>query len=531
MSTNDLTVKPSVKSMSRAALGCIISIYLLAGFLAVRNLATWRTRITYPGDESYEGCALAEMARLGQGVPIYAPPSDQGFAGATYGPLYYLTGSHLVNPYDPSYRPIRLLSALAILGCAVGCGLLTFWATRKRLAAFLSPLVFLSYGIVTFHGVSALSDSVALLFFFSAFLIAYRFRNSRAILLATPLMCLGFYYKPQYIAGPLAVMVFLFIEKQYSRFVQFIGGLALFGFGFLGFFQWIAFPGQEFWRHFFLYQATLMSWHQFKIGLLVFLLIFGVPILLAFEYLRLRPDRLLGCYLVCAVALGIATIGKETAFIQYFFESIIMVSVLVPALLAERIARGPAPYEVTMLLAIALFAGQWYTPPAPTPRAFAQYAAVESYLSANFPPGARAIGFRGGDLVQAGMNTPFSDLFQTELLAKRGVVSDRHLIDQIRAGWFSVIVLDFDLEKETDPIWLNYYLTPAVREAIGREYHPVQVLQVPEPERLWPQDRFYIYVPRSGEQSDGNGKSQSLSFPFAHLPPLVSHEVSIDSVR
>lgn len=94
-----------------------------------------------------------------------------------------------------------------------------------------------------------------------------------------------------------------------------------------------------------------------------------------------------------------------------------------------------------------------------------------------------------------------------------------------------MIVLDFDLEKETDPIWLNYYLTPAVREAIGREYHPVQVLQVPEPERLWPQDRFYIYVPRSGGQSDGNGKSQSLNFPFAHLPPLVSHEVSIDSVR
>ncbi|HXH49224.1 MAG TPA: hypothetical protein VNM47_07745 [Terriglobia bacterium] len=499
MSTTEITAQTAIRKSSRAVYFCILAAFLLAGFFAIRNLSSWHTRITYPGEESYEGCALAEIARLGQGIPIYAPPSDEGFAGATYGPLYYLVGSWLINPASPSYTPLRLLSALAILGCAAGCGLLAFWITRSQLTAYLSPLVFLSYGIVSFHGVSALSDSVALLLFFAGFLVAYRFRNSEGILLAAPLMCLGFYYKPQYIAGPLAVMLFLILEKRYARLAQFLGMLALFGFGLLGFFQWVVFPGQQFWRHFFLYQATLFSWYQFKIGLLVFVLMFGVAVLLAFEYLRTHPDRMLICYFGCAVILGIVTIGKQTAFIQYFFESILMVSVLVPALVLKRAEKGKYPVDIMVLLAIALFAGQWYTPPAPAPSARGQFEAVQSYFRQNFPPHAQAIGLRGGDLIQAGFDTPFSDLLQTELLARRGVLSDEHLLKQIRAGWFSLIVLDFDLQKETDPIWLNYYLTPAAREAIKGSYRVVDSLQVPDPEKLWEKDRFYIYIPKFNE--------------------------------
>jgi hypothetical protein len=39
---------------------CSISAFLLAGFFAVRNVSAWPARISYPGDESYEGVALAE---------------------------------------------------------------------------------------------------------------------------------------------------------------------------------------------------------------------------------------------------------------------------------------------------------------------------------------------------------------------------------------------------------------------------------------------------------------------------------------
>ncbi len=507
MTKIEKTSKFLTKRISKRSLICVLAAFSLAGFFTVRNLSTWRTRMIYPGNESYEGCALAETVRLAQGLPIYAPPSDKGFAGATYGPLYYLVGSRLVNPDNPSYLPLRILSALAILGIAVCCSLLAFWVTRSRLAAVLSPLFLMSYGIVTFHGISALSDSVALLFFFSGFLVAYRYRNSKALLLSAPLMCLGFCYKPQYIAGSLAVMAFLLIEKRYARLVQFLGALAFFGFGLLGILQWLAFPGQELWRHFFLYHITVFSWYQFKIGLLVYVLMFGVAVLLAFEYLRTYPDRLLLCYMVCAVVLGLITIARATAFIQYFFDTIFLVSVLMPALLIRKIREGYSPADVLFLLAIALFAGQWYTPPAPGPGAVRQFDTVQSYFRTKFPPHARAMGLRSGDLVQAGLDTPFSDLLQTKILAQRGVLSDEHLLRRIRAGWFSFIVLDFDLNKETDPVWLNYYLTPGARDAIKSSYRVVDSLQVPEPEKLWEQDRFYVYLPRSnklrGDESTG----------------------------
>jgi hypothetical protein len=106
------------------------------------------------------------------------------------------------------------------------------------------------------------------------------------------------------------------------------------------------------------------------------------------------------------------------------------------------------------------------------------------------------LGYRGGDLVQAGFDTPFADLFQTELLARHGVVPDQYLLERIRGRWFAGIVLDFDLETERNPQMLNMYLTLPVRDAIEQNYEIADQITVPTPERLNPQDRFYVYVPR-----------------------------------
>lgn len=101
-----------------------------------------------------------------------------------------------------------------------------------------------------------------------------------------------------------------------------------------------------------------------------------------------------------------------------------------------------------------------------------------------------AIGLRGGNLVQVGFNTMFSDLLQTELLARHGIVSDRHLFKQTRTGWFSLIVLDFDLSHKTDSIRLDYYLTQSARDAITSGYRVVGSLAVPQLTILFPQDRL-----------------------------------------
>ncbi|MGA7920924.1 MAG: hypothetical protein WCA38_14780 [Candidatus Acidiferrales bacterium] len=88
----------AIPDRPRVSVAFWVIVFLVAGGLAVRNLSTWPARMFYPGEESYEGSALVEITRLAQGVPIYAPPSENGFAAATYGPLYYVVGSRLVDP-------------------------------------------------------------------------------------------------------------------------------------------------------------------------------------------------------------------------------------------------------------------------------------------------------------------------------------------------------------------------------------------------------------------------------------------------
>lgn len=477
---------------------CGLAAFLLTGLFLARNLATWPARLSYPGDESYEGVALAEIVHLRQGVPIYAPDAVDGFDAATYGPLFYLVGKHLIDESKPSYFPLRLLSMLAILGCAFGCGLLAFWLTRSYLAAFLSPLVFLSYGMVTGHAIQALSDGVAVFLSFAGFLVAYRLRAGRAIFLAAPLMILGFYFKPQFVAGPLAVFVFLLIDRRYREAGEFAVLLASGGIVVLAIFQRVVFPGQAFWRHFLVYQTSLLTWHRFERALFVFTILMLLAIVFGVEYLRTYPDKLLSCYLSFAVLLGVLTYSKDGSDVHYFLESAILLSVLVPSLLAKQIGLRTPPYDLVLLLGVMLLAGQWLTRRPPQPSDFAQNHDVQSYLRRNFPSHARSLGVAPGDLLQAGLETPFSGLFQLVQLAHRGVVSDRDLAAQIASCRFSVITLPFDIQQEQDPYWLSFYVTPLLLQAMKRHYALVTSLDLPSPTKERPQARFYVYVPRCG---------------------------------
>lgn len=471
--------------------------FLVVSFFAAKNLSTWPARIQYPGEESYEGFPLCDIVNLEQGVPIYREGAVKGFDGAIYGPLYYLLGTHLVNPSNPSYLPLRLLSVVAILGCAACCGVLAFWLSGSYAAALLSLLMFLSYGMTSDYGISALSDGVSLLLFFSGFLVAYRFRHSRAILLSAPLICIGFYYKPQYIAGPLAVFGFLLLKKRYRRAAEFAGLLTFWGLGSFAYFQWAQFSGQAFWRHFLSYDTPLFSWHLLAVGSIVFGFMLGIPLLLSADYLRRYPDKLLACYLACAVLLGLATIGKEGSNVHYFFECILVVSVLIPVLIARNTANGTHTAEVVIMVALSVLLGQAYRRPVPTPADFARNHAILTFLHGHFPTHSKALGVFPGDLIQAGLDVPFVDLFQLSHLARQGKLSDRGLVGQIRGRRFAVIVLDIDLHTEHNPERLNYWLTGPMRNAIRADYTLSTRLAAPSPVRIWNEPWFYIYTPKA----------------------------------
>jgi len=471
--------------------------FLLAGIFAGRNLATWPARLSYPGQQGSEGVPLVEMLHLREGVAIYARPSQNGFDVAVYGPLFYLLGSRLVNPDKPSYFPLRLLSVAGMLGCAAGCGLLAFWLSRSYLAAFLGPMIFLSYQMVTSFGTLGPSDSVALLLFFFGFLVAYRFRSSRTLLLGAPLMTLGVFYKAQYIAGPVAVVLFLFLTKQYRRAAEFTGLLGVCVLGLFALFQEVVFHDQAFWRHLLVYGASTLSLPRLEQSLLVFAIMLLLPLLFVVEYLRKFPDKMISCYLICAAFLGIFTYCREGSGVQYFFESVLALSALLPVALARKVAQRVIPLDLIVALGLTLIAAQAFgvTPP-PRPSDMVKYQAMQSFLRRTVPAHATALGLTAGDLAQAGLETPFPDLYLISLLARRGKLSDGDLVSQIYAQRFSVIVLDVNLEKERDPAWLNYCLTQSLRAAIGRDYELEATLDMPSPEKQRPPERFWVYVPR-----------------------------------
>jgi hypothetical protein len=484
------------KSRSRLALSLLP--FLIAGFFAVRNLATWPARMSYPGDEAYEGVALADMVHLRQGVPIYAAGARDGFSDGTYGPLYYMLGARLTDPSKPSYLPLRILSVFAMLGCAVCCGVLAFWLTRVYWVACLSPLVFLAYGMVTGHGILALSDGGAVFLAFLGFLVAYRFRNGRGVWLAAPVMVLSFFYKPQYIAGPCAVMLYLLIEKRYKLAAGFAGIVAACGLGLLGFFQFAVFPGQAFWRHFLFFQAPLLSWRGFfRRALVAFVVLIFLPLTFGIEYLRMHRDKLIASYLFVGLALGMLTYSKDGSGAHYFFESVFVLCAVVPAVIADKLPGRVYPMDLIVFLGVMLFLAQWQTKRPPQPADITKYEAMQSFLRRNFSPHALSLCSNPGELLQAGLDAPFAGVFQLEALAQRGVVSDRQLVDRVRSRQFALIILRIDAQREKDPYWETFALTSGVLRAVRSEYQLDATFDMPAPLRERPEDRFYVYVPRS----------------------------------
>lgn len=479
------------------------SALLLAGLFAGLHVSTWPVRLRYPGElNDTEGMRLVEMQHLREGIPIYAPATAERFDAAIYGPLYYLIGSRLIDPDKPAYLPLRLLATLGTLGCAAASGLLAFQLGRSVLAAALAPLLVLSYGFVSYYGTSSRADSLALCLSMAGVVVAYRFRESPRVLLAMPVFLAAFFYKQQFVAAPLAVFAFLVLEKRFRRAAAFAGLMTVGVLGLLALFQFVVFPGQAFFRHFFFYNLLPFSWTQLKGGDIVFAVMFVVPMFVGFEFVRVHRDKYLACYLLAAAIIALLAVGKEGSGTNYFLESILILAAPCAALLAERIAQPARAIELLVLLAVTIFAGQSLTPAAPQPDDFARDRAMQDYLRKNFPPRTCALGYHTGDLVRADLATPVSDLFQYAQLVRAGRLSDQDLAAALERRQFRVITLAFDLQAGKDQSGLKRSLTERWAKTVIENYQPAESLPLPGPERFHADDRFYAWVPRTNAPRD-----------------------------
>jgi len=507
MTNAEKSESPGAAGIARRGRFAAVAGVLLAGGFAVWQLSAWPVRFRYPGEWcGIEGMRLAEMQHVRQGIPIYAPASAERFDATIYGPLFYLIGSRLIDPDKPAYLPLRLLAALGTLGCSVAAGWLAFRISGRRLAAALAPLIFLSYGFVSFYGTSARADSWALFLTFCGVLVAHQFRGHSKMLFAAPFFLLSLFYKQQFVAAPLAIFLFLILERRYRLAAAFAAAMASGAAVLLALFQFVVFRGQDFFLHFFRYNLLPFSWLQFKGALIVFGLLFLVPILVGLECLRVHREKFLACYLACAVGFALLGVGKVGSDTNYFLECVLILSVLFAVLLASRIAEPARATELLVLLVVATALALLITPSTPSRRDFERDRALQDYLRANFPPGTRALSYYAGDMIRAGLEMPVSDLFQHTWLAHAGRLDDRGLVWQLEKHNYGVVVLDIDLETEKQRYWLDYSLTEPVRRAIQTEYRLATTLEMPEVEKLRSEARLYVWVPRTEAGADSRTK-------------------------
>jgi hypothetical protein len=467
----------------------------LAAVFAALQLCRWPVRVRYPGEfEVPEGIALAETTLLREGEPVYEPATAETFRSMIYGPLFYLLGSRLVDPQEPAYQPLRILAMFAALALAGACGLLAGWITKSQAAVVLGSLMFLAFSSVTRFAVSARPDTVALLLCFSGFLVAYRFRDSNRILWSIPFMVLGAYYKQQFMVAPLAVLLFLVLEKRYRTALQFAALLGAAGLSLLAAFEFVVFRRQSFLLHFVIYNVLPFSLWEGLARLLLYANIFLIPCVMAAWFLRWRSDRLLACYLGCALVLLPLMISKKGAGPNFVFEPLLIACPLVAGYVIVSMSRPERAAAAIALLGAALWLGRfdWHQFD-PSPQDFAQERAVQTFLRVNFPPQTPGLGHFAGDLLRAGLRTPITDLYQYSWLICEGAFKDQTLVAQIRQRRFGVIMLAQDLTSETaahSP--RGVCLTEPVHQAILQNYRLSEKFEF----QLWDKRQYYAWVRR-----------------------------------
>jgi hypothetical protein len=480
---------------------------LLAGAAAVHQVSHWPMRFRYPGEEDYiEGTKLGEMVDLRRGIPIYAPTSPERFEAANYGPLYYLLGARLVNVNQPAYLPLRLLSLAGTLALAVASGMLAFHLSQSVFAAILAPLLLLNHPFVARYGASARPDMVGLFLAFVGLIIAVRHRNSRAILLSAPWTLLSFFYKQQFLAVPLAILLFLLIEKRFRHALEYVGVMAAGELGMLAAFTWLVFPRQAFLQHFVTYNALPFDKNTLLEGSLVFGSSLLIPFAGSFKFLKRYPNPLVlySMRVASYLALFVRTAGMDT---NHFLECVAILTCLFAAHLATaKPFRSAAGSVASLGLCLLLFALLFV--PNPTAQNFDQDKALQSYLRAHFPPGTKALGYYVGDLVRAGLDVPINNLWSFTQFVKMGKLSDRELQSQLEAGRFGLVLLDFDLRHPISREATELYTTESMRSAILGNYVLKASFPIPELEKTdFGNGHSYIWVPRAAASSRAGSQS------------------------
>lgn len=432
------------------------------------GLGIWLFRIIQnidaPAIEYSEGFIVYLSQLFGSGQWQYTGLDGPPFQTSFYTPLFYLIHGGLGGSLITG-RLLDILCALVSMGLV---SLIIYHITKSKALSLIGALLPATQFIFIQWSLILKTDLMALMFELAGIYVALRFRKSPWLLASIPLFTLAFFTKQSFIAGPLAVAVYLWLEsRNRGSFAPFVVGMViivLIPLVVLGFIT-----EGEFLRQMFLYQRTdpmfqgivnYGQWLVFDFWTLLPALIMGM--FFAFN----RPKHLLTIYAGVSILIALASIARPGSSQIYMFETIFALALIAPIGLNDVIRERSkyANIYIAMLVIIPLITmfsgGLTYTS---TPDYERKVADAQALIAdADYP----ILTENANMVLDAGKSPYLCDPFVFMNLASLGMWDEQPLLDDLNSQ-----KIDYVITQTLIPQNKIRRLTWSAQDAIQANYH------------------------------------------------------------
>ncbi len=454
------------------AIWLALGIALAAGVGVFAFRAVLALQASLPLDYT-EGPLLNQAQLLLAGRPLYrADLTDYPYTVTNYPPLYPMAVALVGRLLGFSYATGRIVSVLASFGCGLALFLIVLRLTGDRAAAAVAVGLFLSFPYVVQWGSVGRVDMMALALSLWGIWAAIRRPDSwKGLGLSLLLLTAAIYTRQSYLlAAPLAVITWLAVRDR-RRALLFAAGLAAAVLSLFGLLQWKT--GGGFYFHTVAANANpllirraveSMVFTLYRVAPLIVVLL---PEVLRFARRREPPFWLPVGYLIGG-SLSALTVGKVGSNVNYFLEWVAAASIVVGVGIARWRREMPGNVRsVTLSLLVlqaiwAIIFGcirdiQMYRALEPEVRQLENMVCTA--------PGPVLASEMTSVIVICGRELLLQPLEYT-LLATEGKWDQRPLVADIKAGKFSLILIEKEQDRWTLEMWA----------AIQERYEPVTVL-------------------------------------------------------
>jgi hypothetical protein len=276
--------------------------------------------------------------QVSHGIQIYNPLTETAYLTVPYPPVFFLVTGLLVKIFGSSLLIVKVVPLLAGVGCSILVGLIVYQVSKSKVAGLISILILPATQILKFLAPIARVDTLGLFFSLAGVLVALRYSSSRKILWSLPFFVLAVFTKQSLVAAPVAVCLYLLVNKRVHLSILFgclfatiSGGLLLVG---------NIVTGGQLVQNVFInsgYQVKSIDPGLFFNSLLT-LVEYQFPLFVAgivYTIVNLKKKGLLIIYLGVSFFIFLITVGKPGASWHYGLEIVAICSVMLGLLLAK----------------------------------------------------------------------------------------------------------------------------------------------------------------------------------------------------